>query len=338
MKKGRRPGPRPPPGVVCFGEVLLALSTPGFQRFEQARHFDLTYTGAEANTALALVRLGNRSRVVTRVPAHALGQAAVNELRRYGVDTDFMLRGGAKLGLLFLETGLAQRPSQVLYDRQGSAFAELKPGMIAWKEVLSGYQWFHFSGTAPAFGPGVEACLKEGIRAARRMGLGISMDCNYRSTLWAVPKARKAFLRLVPGLDLFSGSLHDLQNFFGAQGSEEQAAAAFRKKFGVERVALSQRQTNSRGVEKFSGMLAGRGPVRRSRVHEVSSLGRIGSGDAWTAGILHGVLAGWPEERIVEFAAAAACLKQTVAHDLALFRAGEIEEWILRGTGGGVRR
>ena len=338
MKKARLQGKKVQPGVVCFGEVLLALSTPHHQRFEQANQFDLTYTGAEANTALALARFGNRSRVVSRVPAHALGQAAVNGLRRYGVDTEFMLRGGEKLGLLFLEVGLAQRPSQVLYDRKGSAFAELKPGMVPWKEVLTGYHWFHCSGTAPAFGPGVEACLQEGLKVARRMGLGTSMDCNYRSTLWNTKEAKKAFLRLVPGLDLFSGSIHDLKNFFDAQGLEEQAALAFRKKFNVGRVALSQRQTDSQGVEKISGMLFGQGPVRRSRVHAVSSLGRIGSGDAFMAGVLHGILAGWAEDRIIEFAAASACLKQTVAHDLPIFSAAEIEEWVLRGSGGGVRR
>ena len=338
MKKGPSEKKKSQPGVVCFGEVLLALSTPHHQRFEQAQQFDLTYTGAEANTAVALARFGNRSRVVSRVPVHGLGQAAVNGLRRFGVETEFMLRGGEKLGLLFLEVGLAQRPSQVLYDRKGSAFSEFKAGMVPWKEVFAGYQWFHFSGTSPAFGPGVEACLQEGLKAARRMGLGTSMDCNYRSTLWNIKEAKKAFLRLVPGVDLFSGSIHDLRNFFDAQGAEEQAATAFRKKFGVGRVALSQRQTDSQGVEKFSGMLFGRGPVRRSRVHAVSTLGRIGSGDAFMAGLLHGILAGWPEDRIIEFAAAAGCLKQTVAHDLPILSAGEIEEWILRGSGGGVRR
>jgi len=338
MKKALPKGKGVQPGVVCFGEVLLALSTPHHQRFEQTNQFDLSYTGAEANTALALARFGNRSRVVSRVPAHGLGQAAVNSLRRYGVDTEFMLRGGEKLGLLFLEVGLAQRPSQVLYDRQGSAFAELKPGMIPWKEVLTGYHWFHCSGTAPAFGPGVEACLQEGLKVARQMGLGTSMDCNYRSTLWDAKEAKKAFLRLVPGLDLFSGSIHDLRNFFDAQGSEEQAAAAFRKKFGVGRVALSQRQTDSQGVERFSGMLLGKDSFRRSRVHAVSPLGRIGSGDALMAGLIHGTLADWPEERTIEFAAAAACLKQTVAHDLPILNATEIEEWVLRGSGGGVRR
>ena len=325
-------------GVVCFGEVLLALSTPQHQRFEQAQQLDLTYTGAEANTALALARFGNRTRVVTRVPGHALGQAAVNSLRRYGVDTEFMLRGGEKLGLLYLEVGLAQRPSQVLYDRKNSAFAELKPGMISWKEVLSGYHWFHFSGTSPAFGSGVEACLQEGLKVARQLGLGTSMDCNYRSTLWDVKEAKKAFLRLVPGLDLFSGTSHDLKNFFDGQGSEEQAAAAFRKNFGVARVALTQRQTDSQGVERFSGMLLGKDAVRRSQVHAVSPLGRIGSGDAFMAGLIHGALAEWPEDRIIEFAAAAACLKQTIANDLPIFSAAEIEEWVLRGSGGGVRR
>ena len=338
MTKALPKGKKVQPGVVCFGEVLLALSTPHHQRFEQAQQFDLTYTGAEANTALALARWGNRSRVVTRVPAHALGQAAVNGLRRYGVDTEFILRGGEKLGLLFLEVGLAQRPSQVLYDRKGSAFAELKPGMVPWKEVLSGYHWFHCSGTAPAFGPGVEACLQEGLKVARQMGLGTSMDCNYRSTLWDAKDAKKAFLRLVPGLDLFSGSIHDLKNFFDAQGAEEQAVAAFRKKLGVVRVALTQRQTDSQGVEKFSGMLHGKDSFQRSRVHAVSPLGRIGSGDAFMAGLIHGALAEWPEERMIEFAAASACLKQTVMHDLPVFSATEIEEWILRGSGGGVRR
>ena len=338
MTKALPKGKKVQPGVVCFGEVLLAMSTPHHQRFEQAQQFDLTYTGAEANTALALARWGNRSRMVSRVPVHGLGQSAVNSLRRYGVDTEFMLRGGEKLGLLFLEVGLAQRPSQVLYDRKGSAFAELKPGMVPWKEVLCGYHWFHCSGTAPAFGPGVEACLQEGLKVARQMGLGTSMDCNYRSTLWDAKDAKKAFLKLVPGLDLFSGSIHDLKNFFDAQGSEEQAAATFRKKLGVGRVALTQRQMDSQGVERFSATLLGKDSFRRSRVHAVSPLGRIGSGDALMAGLIHGVLAEWPEEKIIEFASAAACLKQTVMHDLPVFSATEIEEWILRGSGGGVRR
>ena len=338
MKKGRLQGKKSPPGVVCFGEVLLALSTAHHDRFEQANQFDVTYTGAEANTALALARLGNRSRVVTRLPEHALGQAAVNGLRRYGVDTEFILRGGAKLGLLFLEPGLAQRPSQVLYDRKGSAFSELKPGMVPWKEVLAGQHWLHCSGISPAFGPGVEACLREGLDTARRMGLGTSFDSNYRSTLWEAKEAKQAFLRLVPGLDLFCGSLHDLKNFFDCAGPEDQAVALFRKKFGVQRVALNLRQTNSEGTETFSGALFGPAAARRSRVHEVSPFGRIGSGDAFMAGLIHGILAGWPEERVIEFAAAASCLKQTLRHDLAVFSAGEIEEWVLRGAGGGVRR
>lgn len=326
------------PGVVCFGEVLLALSTPHHQRFEQAQQFDLTYTGAEANTALALARMGNRSRVVSRVPAHALGQAVVNSLRRYGVDTEFMLRGGEKLGLLFLEVGLAQRPSQVLYDRKGSAFSELKPGMVPWKQILLGQDWLHCSGISPAFGPDVEDCLREGLDMARRMGLGTSFDCNYRSTLWDAKEAKKVFLRLVPGMDLFCGSLHDLKNFFDCLGSEEQAAAAFRKKFHVNRVALNLRQTTPEGTETFAGTLVGPAAVRRSQVRQVCPFGRIGSGDAFMAGLLHGILAGWPEDRIIEFAVAAGCLKQTLEHDLAIFSSEEIEEWVLRGAGGGVRR
>jgi len=325
-------------GVVCFGEVLLALSTRNAERFEQAHQFDLTYTGAEANTAVALARLGNRSRVVSRLPAHPLGQAAVNTLRSHGVDTEAIQRGGAKIGLLFLEKGEAQRPAQVLYDRRGSAFSELKPGMIPWAEVLEGYGWFHFSGISPAFGPGVTGCLQEGLQIARKMGLGTSMDCNYRRTLWGEDEARKIFPKLVAGLDLFSGSGHDLKNFFGCTGGEEQAAVAMAKKFGIGRVVLGRRVTEAGGREEFSALLVGSGPARRSRVHEVSSFGRIGSGDAFMAGVLHGRMAGWEDSRTVEFAAAAACLKQTILHDLAVFGAGEIEEWVLRGAGGGVRR
>lgn len=325
-------------GVVCFGEVLMALSTPHAERFEQARELDVTYTGAEANTAVALARLGNRSRMITRLPPHPLGQAALNTLRAHGVDTAAILRGGGKIGLLFLEKGHAQRPAQVLYDRKGSAFSELKPGMIPWAEVLEGYAWFHFSGISPAFGPGVTACLREGLQVARKMGLGTSMDCNYRRTLWPEEEARKIFPALVTGLDLFSGSLHDLKNFFGCAGGEEKAAEAMRKKFGIGRVALGMRVTEPGGREELSALLCGAGGFQRSRVHEVSPFGRIGSGDAFMAGLLHGLLAKWEDGRALEFAVAAACLKQTIVHDLAIFGAGEIEDWVLRGSGGGVRR
>lgn len=298
----------------------------------------MTYTGAEANTAVALARLGNRSRVVTRLPVHPLGQAAINTLRSQGVDTTMILRGGPKIGLLFLEKGQAQRPAQVLYDRRGSAFSELKPGMIPWAEVLEGYAWLHFSGISPAFGPGVTACLREGLQQARKMGLGTSMDCNYRRTLWPEEDARKIFPALVAGLDLFSGSLHDLKNFFGCSGGEEKAAEAMCKKFGISRVALGMRVTDSGGREELSALLAGNDGPRRSRVYEVSSFGRIGSGDAFMAGLLHGLLAKWEDARAVEFAVAAACLKQTVVHDYAIFGEVEIEDWVLRGSGGGVRR
>ena len=325
-------------GVVCFGEVLLALSTSNSERFEQARELEVTYTGAEANTAVALARLGTRSRVISRLPAHPLGQAAVNTLRTHGVDTRDILRGGTRMGILFLEKGVAQRPAQVLYDRKGSAFAELKPGMIPWTEVLEGYAWLHFSGISPAFGPGVTACLREGLQTARKLGLGTSMDCNYRSTLWGEAEARKILPKLVDGLDLFSGSVHDLKNFFGCTGVDEQAAEAMRKKYGIGRVALGLRVTKAEGREEFSALLSGKGGSQRSQVYEVSPFGRIGSGDAFMAGLLHGLLAGWDDARLVEFAAAAACLKQTIVHDLAIFGKKEIEEWVLRGGGGGVRR
>ena len=345
MKHGpkgtRRLTRRSPPArkVVAFGELLLRLDAKGHERFVQADGFAARYTGGEANAAVSLAQWGVETLAVSKVPDHEIGQACINYLRRYGVNTDRVLRGGQRLGVIYVETGASQRPGKVIYDRAGSSFSQVHPREFDWDSILAGAEWLHFTGTAPALGPGALGALKAGLRAARRAGVTVSLDCNYRSTLWSVEQARAVLPGLMKHVDVFIGTRYDAELLFGVSGDSASAsAAAMRQQFGLRAVAYTLRQGDSASVNRLAGLLCDANGCWTSRQYEMHVVDRIGGGDAFTAGVIYGLLSGWKGQETVEFAAAAACLKHSVPGDFGLVSLAEVRELTATGQAGRVRR
>ena len=324
--------------VVTFGELLLRLDTPGHERFVQAREFVARYTGGEANVAVALAQWGARARAVSRVPAHEIGQACINELRRYGVDTAGIVRGGQRLGLLYVETGASQRASNVIYDRLHSSFREARPGDFDWNALLAGTDWLHFSGTAPALGANLVDVLHGALQTARRLNVPVSFDCNFRSTLWSRAEARAVLPGLLNDVSVFVGSPHDAAQLFDITGTPSERAAELRRRFALRCVGFTLREGDSASVSRLSGLVCDAGSCHISREYEMQVVDRIGGGDAFTAGLIHGLACGWPIPRVAEFATAAACLKHSIPGDFNLVSLEEVERLVESGDAGPVRR
>lgn len=334
--------------VVTFGELLLRLDPPGMERFTQAETFRARYTGAEANVAASLAGFGIDAYVVSKVPEHEIGQACVNYLRRFGVNTGFIARGGDRLGILYVETGFSQRPSKVIYDRNHSSIREIRPGEFDWKLILDGKHWFHFSGTAPALGENVVAVLEDALDTAKRLGITTSCDCNYRSKLWGPQEAGRVLSSLLNRVDVFIGGVEDATKLFGVnvpanlEGREnaaaEYAAQRLRELFGFTWVAMTLRSGASASVNRYAGMVCCAHGCAFSRDYEIQIVDRVGAGDAFTAGIVFQILAGADAAGVVEFAAAAACLKHTIPGDFNLVSAQEVGQLLEGGQAGRVQR
>ena len=245
--------------AVFFGELLMRLATKRFERFAQAHEFEVAYTGAEANAAVSLANFGLESYVVSVVPPTEIGQACLNFVRQFGVNTDFVLRGGKRLGTFYLETGASQRPSKVIYDRAGSSITELKPGQINWEQVFAGKQWFHWSGTAPSLSDSMAAATREACVFAKRLGLRVSCDLNYRRKLWAPDKARAVMSDLMQFVDVLIGNEEDSALVLGveAKGVDvskgsldaeryKEVAAELHQKFKFQYVATTLRESLDR--------------------------------------------------------------------------------------------
>ena len=326
---------------------MLRLSPPGFERFIQCGGFDACYAGSEANTAAAFAFLGYDSSFVSCVPAHEIGQAAVNALRRYGVDVSGVRREGERLGIYFCEKGASQRPSKVIYDRKDSAFALCSPGGYDWETLLSGASWFHFSGITPAVSErAAKACL-DAVKEAERQGVPVSMDVNYRSKLWTKEEAGKVLTELAKHADVLFCNEEDAANVFGIRADRsdaqagtlsladyEETAEKLTERFGLRAAAVSLRRSHSASDNTWGGMLYTGGRAFVSRDYEVRIVDRVGAGDSFSAGIVSGFLDGRTPQETVEFAAAYSCLKHTVEGDLPLISRGEAEA-LLCGSGSG---
>lgn len=324
--------------ITVFGEALLRLDPPGCQRLLQAEDFTVRYTGAEANVAVALAIMGNKSSVATVVPAHDLGQACVNTFRRYGADTQHMVRSGNKMGILYVENGASQRASRVIYDRAGSSFSQLRPAQFDWPEIFRDSAWFHTSGITPALGEGPRAAQAAALRVAKKQGIKISYDPNYRSTLWSLEEARRVLPKMIEGIDLFLGTAHDARLLFGIEGDAATSAQEMRRRFGIGRVAFTHREIPHTSINRLKCLLLDDKGIHESRAYDIHIVDRIGAGDAFAAGMIHGLIAKWPGQRVIEFAAAACCLKQSTPGDFCLSTSGEIEDLALTGESGRVRR
>jgi len=327
--------------IVSFGEVMLRLTTPGFSTLADAPSLDLSFGGAEANVAVQLAQFGRSAAFVSRLPEGGLGDRCIAELRGRGVETGAVLRGGSRIGVYFLEQGVGQRPGRVTYDRSGSATSEMQPGMVNWDAVLADAKWFHWSGITPALGAGCAALCEEACTVAKRRGITVSFDVNYRAKLWSREAAAAALCPLMRHVDVCIAGESDAVDILGVEkqhGGEEErlpaTARALAELHGFRTVAMSCRAGDSATHTTFGGMIHSGGAAVFSRRHEITVVDRVGAGDSFTGGIIHALLRGDEAARAIEFAAATAAWKHTIPGDWNRGSVAEIEA-LAGGSGGG---
>ncbi|MEM6335907.1 MAG: sugar kinase [Bacteroidota bacterium] len=336
--------------TITFGEIMLRLSTPGFTRFVQAQSFDATYGGGEANVAVSLANYGLDSHFVTKLPAHEIGQSALNQLRRFGVGTGHIVRGGDRLGIYFLETGASQRPSKVVYDRAGSAVTTLEPDEVDWDAAFDGASWFHWTGITPALGDTPTRTLKAALKAAKRAGVTVSCDLNYRKKLWTVEEARATMRPLMEHVDVCIANEEDADRSLGMTAGETDVDAGeldeagyarlarrLKQEYGFETVAITLRESFSASDNGWSAMLHDDKDCQdpyRSRRYDIRLVDRVGGGDSFAGGLIYGLLTKTNTQDALEFAVAASCMKQTIPGDFNLVSADEVEK-LATGSGSG---
>jgi len=343
--------------VVTFGEIMLRLSPPDFLRFSQANAFDVVYGGGESNVAVSLANYGVPSSFVSRLPNNDIGDCALMEMRKRGVNTDHILRGGDRLGIYFLETGAVSRGSKVIYDRAHSAMAEIKPGMIDWKTLFKNTSWFHWTGITPAISQGAaDACL-EAVKLASEMGVTISTDLNYRAKLWNYGGNREAIMtELTSYCDIILGNEEDAEKHFGIkpenlditkQGHEVKADAflsvckQMMKKFPkAKKVITTLRGSISASHNTWAGVLYDGKKMFESPQYQITHIvDRVGGGDSFMGGLIYGLIA-FPEDdqQALDFAVAASCLKHTIKGDANLVTVEEVQKLMSGDASGRVAR
>ncbi len=341
--------------VVCFGEIMLRLSPPDHQRFTQTRSFDAIYGGGEANVAVSLTNYGIPVRYVTRLPENEIGDACVNYLRQFGVDTTYILRGGERIGIYFLEHGAVQRPSKVIYDRAHSAFSHIQEGTLDWNVIFEDATWFHWTGITPAIGEGPAQVCLGGIRKAKEKGITVSCDLNYRKKLWKWGKAAgEVMAEMVALCDYAVGNEEDAEKVFGikAPGGDWEKGKVDKEHYRavaetlIERfpslkgVAITLRGSLSASHNTWSGIFYTGGTLYAAPVYDILPIvDRVGGGDAFAGGLIYGLLT-YPDDpqRIIDFAVAASCLKHTIPGDFNLASVAEVEKLRLGNASGRVER
>ena len=339
--------------VVTFGELMLRLSPPGNERFLQSPMFRATFGGAEANVAVSLANFGIESYYVTRLPSHDIGTAAVRALQAEGVRTDYILRGGDRIGVYFTELGASQRPSSVIYDRARSAISEMEPGSVSWTEVLSTARWFHCTGITPALGPKATACTREALECAKALGVPVSIDLNYRRKLWTEAEAQRVMRPFMALVDMVIANEEDIQSVLGltvpgaevTQGMLDLAgyrdvAARVAREFGVARVAITLRESRSATENGWSAVLfeATSGVFHQSQRYDITVVDRLGAGDSFAAGLIYGLVTGRPAAAALRFAVAASALKHTMPGDFNRTTVAEVDQLAAGDASGRVRR
>jgi 2-dehydro-3-deoxygluconokinase len=338
--------------VVTFGEIMLRLATPGYQRFIQSTSLNATFGGGEANVAVSLANYGIPTDYITRLPKNDLAEWCISELRRYNVGTGNIVRGGDRLGIYFLETGSVARASKVVYDRVHSSIAEIKSGMVDWKAIFEDAQWFHWTGITPALSQGAaDACL-EAVRMADEMGITVSCDLNYRKNLWKYGKtASEVMPALVEGCNIILGNEEDCEKMFGikpdgfdvtATGGEVNAAefesvcTQMMKKFSrCKKMIVTLRGAINANHNTWSGVLYSDKLYQSQRYDITHIVDRVGGGDSFMGGLIYGLI-NYPEDdqKALDFAVAASCLKHTIYGDFNLVTVMEVEN-LMKGDGSG---
>ncbi|QCX33668.1 sugar kinase [Caloramator sp. E03] len=336
---------------VTFGEIMLRLAPIGYERFIQAKEFSVVYGGGEANVAVSLANYGKDAYFVTKVPKHEIGQCAVNELRKYGVKTDYIARGGERLGIYFCEKGASQRPSKVIYDRAHSSISEATSEDFNWDEIFKDAQWFHFTGITPALSDNCANLTLEAVKKAKEKGVIVSCDLNYRKKLWSSEKAGKIMGEIVKYCDVVIANEEDAEKVFGIKAdatdiesgklSEEgyrKVAKELYDRFNLKYVAITLRESYSASDNGWSAMIYDGKEFIRSRKYDMRIVDRVGGGDSFAGGLIYGLSSGMSSKDALEFAVAASCLKHSIEGDFNLVSKEEVETLMKGDASGRVQR
>ena len=333
--------------VVTLGEIMLRLSTPDFKKFVQADSFDVTYGGGEANVAAALCNYGLNGTFVSKVPANPIGQSAINHLRRYGVDTQFVARGGKRLGIYFLETGASMRASQVVYDRADASIAEVEISEFDFDKIFEGADWFHTTGITPALSDKAAALTLAALKAAKAKGITTSIDLNYRKKLWSKEKAQQVMSELCKYVDVCIGNEEDADTTLGFKSAGTDVTKGelnldgykdvfkqMKDKFGFKYIASTLRESHSASDNGWSALVYDGTEFYHTKQYEVRIVDRVGSGDSFASGFIFGLVTGMKMGDAAEFGVAASALKHPIPGDLNHATLNEVQE-LVKGDGSG---
>ena len=336
--------------VVTFGEIMLRLSTPGFSRFVQSDSLTATFGGGEANVAVSLANYGLKSYFVSKLPKHELGQAAVNSLRKFGVNDEYIVRGGDRIGIYYLESGASQRASKVIYDRSNSSVTTLTKSELNWGKIFEGADWFHWTGITPALGKNSRECLLNECIAAKKKGITVSADLNYRAKLWTTKEARTAMVPLMEYVDVCIANEEDAEKSLGFTAGKTNVGGAeidehgyiqlvneLKKKFNFRCVAITLRESFSASRNGWSAIMHDDKDCKepyRSKKYDIQVVDRVGGGDSFASGLIYGLLSKQNTKDALEFAVAASCLKHSIIGDFNLVSVDEVEK-LVKGSGSG---
>ena len=333
--------------VITFGEIMMRLNPEGYQRFVQADRLEVSYAGGECNVAVSLANYGVEAAFVTKVPAHEIGQSSINALRRYGVDTKYMLRGGERLGVYYCEKGASQRASKVIYDRKNSAIAQAQPGDFDWDRIFDGADWFHWTGITPALGGKLPEICLEACKAAKAKGLTVSCDLNFRKKLWSSARANEVMSELMPYVDVCIANEEDAKDVFGIAAENTDidsgkldhqgyisVAEQLCRRFGFKKVAITLRGSLSANDNDWAAMLYENGEAVFSPTYRIHIVDRVGGGDSFGGGLIYSLLTGKSTQAAVEFAVAASALKHSIEGDYNMVTVAEVEK-LAGGDGSG---
>lgn len=337
--------------IITFGEIMMRLNPKGNKRFVQADAFEVSYAGGEANVAVALACYGMDASFVSKLPEHEIGQSVVNELRRYGVGVEHIVRGGPRLGVYYVEKGASQRPSKVIYDRAASSIALAQAEDFDWDSILTGAKWFHFTGITPALGGSLPEICLQAVKAAKEKGVTVSCDLNFRKKLWSSEQANRVMSELMPYVDLCIANEEDAYDVFGISAQNTDVAGGqldhdayidvarqIHDRFGCKQVAITLRESLSASVNNWAGMLYGDGQACFSPTYTIQIVDRVGGGDSFGGSLIYALMQGYEPQRAINFAVAGSCLKHTIEHDFNLVSLAEVESLAKGNASGRVQR
>jgi len=337
--------------IVCFGEILLRLGPEGYYRFNQTDRFKVNYTGAEANVAVALSRFGFKTEVVTRLPDNDIGKAAIETMHKHGVGTENIKIGGERIGVYYIEKGASQRPSKVIYDRKNTAISEAERNDFDWEKIMEGASAFIFTGITAALGKNLPSIIEDACVVAKKKNVMVFCDLNYRKNLWSPEEAQSVMKNIVKNVDVLIGNEEDTEKVLGIKAGEtnvtegkldlksyEKVAENLKKLYGFKFIATTLRTSISASDNGWAGMLYSDGKIFHSKKYNIRLVDRVGGGDSFASGLMYAILSGYENQRALEFAVAASCLKQTIELDFNLVTVDEVISLMEGNESGRVER